>query len=166
MNGHLEIVRRDAQTGEVLNTWSKKNLITFFGPDAVVRLLAPNVALGVNVQQENQIKSMRFGTDNTTPTRADTDLTAEAVVASDPVRIQLFDANRLVGAGNVEFVATLDSATGNGVTYREAALFTRGDDDDPLATNGAQPFARQVFPDQEKTAAVELEFRWRITLSV
>jgi hypothetical protein len=94
-------------------------------------------------------------------------LAAEAIVTGDPVRIELLDANRVVGAsGTVEFVAVLDAATGNGVTYREAGLFTRGTADDPLLTTGESMFSRQVFPDQVKTGAVTLEFRWRITFTV
>jgi hypothetical protein len=90
-------------------------------------------------------------------------------VSSDPVRVALLDANRIVGAaGTVEFTATLGSGDGNGVTYREAGLFTRGTDDDPLLTDvpDATMFSRQVFPDQPKSGAVVLDFRWRITFTV
>lgn len=167
MRGVLTIVRRDVKTGRVLDVWTKKNVITYGATEGLVKLLAPNAAFGATVQAETQMKSMRFGTSNATPLRTDTDLTAEAVVTANPVRIAFTDANRTVGAaGTVEFSATLDSFTGNGVTYREAGLFTRGDDDDPLLATGATMFSRQVFPDQTKTAAVELDFRWRITFTV
>lgn len=167
IRGDLTILRRDAATGKVLYSWSKKNVITFGAGTALATLLAPNVALGINAQQESQIKSMRFGTSNLAPQRSDTDLAAEAVVSGNPVRIELLDANRLVGsAGTIEFTALMDSATGNGVTYREACLFTRGTDDDPLTTAGATAFSRQVYPDQIKTSVVELEYRWRISFTV
>jgi len=166
LRGDLEIIRRDTVTKAILDVWAKKNVITFGATETLVKLMAPNAAFGPNVQLESQIKSMRFGLDNTPPQRTDTDLSDEAVVG-DPVRVQLLDANRVVGAaGTVEFVAVLDSGTGNGVTYREAGLFTRGTDDDPLVTTGEVMFSRQVYPDQIKTAAVELEFRWRITYTV
>lgn len=167
MRGDLTVLRRDAASGALLFSWEKKNVITFDAGTALVTLLAPNAAFGVNAQLENQIKSMRFGTSNLAPQRADTGLAAEAVVSGNPVRIELFDANRIVGsAGTVEFTATLDAATGNGVTYREACLFTRGTDADPLVTSGATAFSRQVYPDQIKTSVVELEFRWRISFTV
>lgn len=166
LRGDLKIIRRCSRTGEVLDVWQKKNVITFGGTDLLVRLMAPNAAFGANVQEESQIKSMRFGTDNTTPQRTDTDLANEAVVGT-PVRVELLDANRVVGAsGTVEYTATLGSGDGNGVTYREAGLFSRGTDDDPQLATGETMFSRQVFPDQPKTAAVTLTFAWRITFSV
>jgi hypothetical protein len=167
LRGDLRIIRRDSQTLDILDVWEKKNVITFAGTESLVKLMAPNAAFGATIQEESQMKSMRFGTNNTTPQRTDVDLAAEAIVTGDPVRIELLDANRVVGAsGTVEFVAVLDAATGNGVTYREAGLFTRGTADDPLLTTGESMFSRQVFPDQVKTGAVTLEFRWRITFTV
>lgn len=167
MRGDLMVIRRDARTGEQLFVWEKKNVITYGAGTALVALLAPNTALGATVQLENQIKSMRFGTSNLAPQRSGTALAAEAVVSGSPIRIQLADANRVIGtAGTVEFTALLDASTGNGVTFREAGLFTRGTADNPLTTSGSTLFARQVFPDQPKTNVVELEFRWRVTFTV
>ena len=167
IRGDLTIHRRDAATGKLLYSWEKKNVITFGAGTVLVSLLAPNLALGASVQQQSQIKSMRFGTNSLAPQRSDTGLAAEAVVGFIPVRVELTDADRVVSSsGTIEFVAVLDSLTGNGVTYREACLFTRGTADDPQTTTGATAFSRQVFPDQPKTSVVELEFRWRITFTV
>lgn len=167
MRGDLSVIRRSASSGEILSFWEKKNVITFGAGVSIVTLLAPNVAFGVNAQLENQIKSMRFGTSNLAPQRSDTNLASEAIVSAVPVRVLLTDAQRIVGvAGTVEFVAVLDAATGNGVTYREAGLFTRGTADDPQTTAGAVMFSRQVYPDQPKTSIVELEYRWRVTFTV
>lgn len=167
IRGDLRIVQRDAADLSVVSVWEKKNVITFGATESLVKLMAPNAVFGASVQQQTQIKSMRFGTSNLTPQRTDTDLASEGLVGGVPVRVELVDANRLVGAaGTVEFVAVLDPLTGNGNTYREAGLFTRGTADDPLLTTGAVLFARQVFPDQVKTSAVQLEFRWRITFTV
>jgi len=164
--GVLTIIRRDAATGKILDIWKKKNVITFSATEGLVKLMAPNIVFGATVQEETQMKSMRFGTSSATPQRTDLDLAAEAVVGS-PVREEFLDANRIVGAaGTVEFTATLGSGDGNGVTYREAGLFTRGTADDPQVTTGESMFSRQVFPDQPKSAAVVLDFRWRITFTV
>jgi len=164
VRGDLRIIRRSAKDGHILGVWEKKNVITYNGTDALVSLMAPNAGI---VQEELQIKSMRFGESNLTPQRTDLDLAQEAIVGGSPVRIELLDAQRIIGTSTVEFVATLDSATGNGVTYREAGLFTRGTHDDPLSTGTTDYlFARQVFPDQVKTASVVLEFRWRVTFTV
>lgn len=169
LRGDLRIIRREASNGQILSVWEKKNVITFGATEGLVKLLAPNAAYGATVQEETQIKSMRFGTSNLAPQRTDTALASEAIDPSTslPVRVELLDANRLVGAaGTVEFVAVLDPLTGNGVTYREAGLFTRGDNNDPQLTTFTTLFARQVYPDQVKTSAVQLEFRWRITFTV
>ena len=170
LRGDLRIVRRDASSLDILSVWEKKNVITFAGVESIIKLQAPNLAFGTSVaqiQEENQIKSMRFGSSNTVPNKTDTNLISEAVVSSVPVRIELFDANRIVGAaGTVEYVATMASGVGNGITYREAGLFTRGTDDDPLLASGAIMFSRQVYPDQPKNSAVVLEYRWRIAYTV
>ncbi len=167
IQGHLAIIKRDAITHNIIDVWDKKNVITFGAAESVTKLLAPNLIFGGTVQQETAIKSMRFGTSNVAPQRTDTNLAAEAVILGSPVRIELLDANRVFGAsGTLLFVATMDTLTGNGVTYREAGLFTRGLVDDPLVTTGSILFAHQTFPDQIKTGAIELEFRWRITFTV
>jgi len=167
IRGDLKVTRRDAVTYAIISEWEKKNVITFGATDGLVKLLAPNLAFGATVQQETQLKSMRFGTSNLAPQRTDTDLSAEAIVGGNPVRVQLFDANRLIGAaGTVELVATLGAGDGNGVTYREAGLFTRGTADDPLVTTGSVMFSHQVHPDQPKTAAVVLQYNWRLTFTV
>ena len=169
LRGDLRIVQRDATSCQIISVWEKKNVITFGATESLVKLLAPNAVYGATVQEETQIKSMRFGTSNLAPQRTDTALASEAIDPSTtlPVRVELLDANRIVGAaGTVEFVAVLDPLTGNGNTYREAGLFTRGDADDPQATTFTTLFARQVYPDQVKTSAIQLEFRWRITFTV
>ena len=167
LRGNLEIITRDAVTGEIVDTWAKHNVITFGGTDILVYLLAPNVALGATVQEESQIKSMRFGTSNQAAQRTDTDLIAEAIVGGNPVRYQFQDADRVIGAsGTVEFHATLGAGDSNGVTLREAGLFTRGTNDDPLLAAGSTLCARQVYPDIAKTALISVEFVWRLTFTV
>lgn len=159
IQGHLSIERRDARTHKLLSRWEKKNTIVHGAAAIIGKLLAPNAAFGVDVQLTNQIKSMRFGTDNTVPLRTDVALGAPALA------IELTDLDRTVSGAVYEFRALMDSTMGNGVTYREAALFTRGDADDPNTTIGATMFNRQVFPDQDKDSLVEILFRYRLLLS-
>jgi hypothetical protein len=167
LRGDLQVIRRDALTKKILSVWEKKNVITYSGMEALVKLMAPNASFGTNVQRESQIRSMRFGTNNTQPQRTDTNLASEAALAGVPIRIELSDAQRIIGAaGTVEYVATLSAAMGNGLVYREAGLFTRGTEDAPATTSNSVMFSRQVFPDQPKTSSVELEFRWRTTITV
>ncbi len=167
VQGVLHVTRICAVTKKPLSYWWKKNVITYAGLESLTKLQAPNAAWGVNAQRENQIRSMRFGTVNTLPQRTDTNLLNEGTVDGVPVRIELNDARRIVGAaGSVEYQATLAAGVGNGLVYREAGLFTRGTEDNPVNAHGAIMFSRQVFPDQPKNSSVELEFRWRITYTV
>jgi len=163
IRGDLRIITRASDTRDIVDIWERKNVITFIATDTLVKLMAPNAVFGPTVQQESQIKSMRFGTSNVTPQRTDLNLANEVI----PARKELFDANRLVGAaGTVEFTATLGAADANGFTLREAGLFTRGITDNPATTAGEAIFSRQVYPDQAKSAAITLEYRWRITFTV
>lgn len=167
LRGDLQIIRRNAYTREIQSIWEKKNVITYAGTDALIKLMAPNSALGEQAQMENQIRSMRFGTNSTLPQRTDTNLMNEGIVGGVPIRVELGDSARILGAaGTVDFIATLAADMGNGLIYREAGLFTRGTADNPQQTSGSVLFSRQVYPDQPKNASVELEFRWRITFTV
>ena len=157
--GHLTIERRDARTHRLISSWEKKNTIVHGAAQILGQLLAPNAAFGVDVQLKNQIKSMRFGSSNATPQRTDVALGAPEIA------LVLADTDRTISGAVYEFRCLMDSATGNGITYREAGLFTRGDNDDPLVTVGATMFNRQAFPDQDKDSLTELLFRWRLLLS-
>lgn len=159
LQGHLSIERRDARTHRLISRWEKRNTIVHGAAQLIGQLLAPNAAFGANVQEQSQLRSMRFGSDNTTPQRTDTGL------GSPLISLFLADTDRSISAATFEFRCLMDSATGNGQTYREAALYSRGDDDDPDITVGSTMFNRQVFPDQDKDSFTELLFRWRLLLS-
>lgn len=159
IQGHLSIERRDARTHKLISRWEKKNTIVHGAAALIGKLLAPNAAFGADVQLESQIRSMRFGTDNTTPQRTDVDLGAPELA------LFLEDTDRTVSGATYEFRCLMSSAIGNGVTYREAALFSRGDADDPDTTVGSTMFSRQIFPDQDKDSFTALLFRWRLLLS-
>lgn len=159
LQGHLSIERRDARTHRLLSRWEKRNTIVHGAASIIGMLLAPNAVFGVSVQEQSQLRSMRFGTDSTTPQRTDTGL------GSPELALFLADTDRTVSAATYEFRCLMDGATGNGVTYREAGMFTRGDSDDPDTTVGSTLFSRQIFPDQDKDPLTELLFRWRFLLS-
>jgi hypothetical protein len=159
ISGHLSIERRDARTHKLLSRWEKKNTIVHGAAAAIGYLLAPNAAFGLDIQERSQLRSMRFGSDNAVPQRTDIDLGAPVI------SLFLADTDRSISGATYEFRCLMDSATGNGVTYREAAMFTRGSADDPNTTIGSSMFSRQVFPDQDKDSFTELLFRWRFLLS-
>lgn len=159
LEGFLSIERRDARTHRLLSRWEKKNTIVHGAALALGQLLAPNAAFGASIQEQSQLRSMRFGTSNTIPQRTDTALAAPALA------IFLSDTDRTISGATYEFRCLMDADTGNGLTFREAAMYTRGDSDDPDVTVGASMFSRQVFPDQDKDNLTELLFRWRFLLS-
>jgi len=167
IRGDLCIIRRDAYTKKVISVWEKKNVITYGATTKLLHLLAPNTALGATIQEQSQIKSIRLGTDRSAPSRSDSDLASEAADGVTPVRRELTDADRVMGpSGVIDFIAVVGPTEANGITFREAGLFTRGTANDPQVTTGAVMFSRQVFPDTTKDPTIELEFRWRITFSV
>lgn len=159
LEGHLSIERRDSTTHRLVSRWEKRNTIVHGAASILGMLLAPNAVFGASIQEQSQLRSMRFGTDNTLPQRTDTGLGAPELA------IFLADTDRTISGATYEFRCLMDGSTGNGMTYREAAMYTRGDSDDPDTTVGATMFSRQIFPDQDKDSLTELLFRWRFLLS-
>lgn len=163
MRGRLTIHVLDSKTGRVLKTIHKQNTITFDAGNIVRGLLAQRAT--DHAAANLSIASMRFGTDNTTPTRSDTDLIAEV----SAVRKQLGDSAKTNGiTGEIIFQATLESGDGNGNTFREVALFTRGDtwNNDVNSSEGLEMFSRQINPAVEKTAGITLEYNWGLQFTV
>jgi hypothetical protein len=157
MNGVLTIHVREGNQGRVLRTITKRNTITFDAGDVLRALLAQRAADDAAV--DLQMGSMRFGTNSTTPTRYDTNLYTEIT----GVRKQFLDSNKVSGvSGEISFTATMAVGEGNGNTYQEAGLFTRGATwNDPVG-GSLMMFSRQIHAAIQKTAAVSLEYTWTI----
>lgn len=161
MHGTLTIHVRDAETNKVLRTIVKRNTITFSAGDVVRALLAQRST--DDPVAELQLGSMRFGTSNTSPTRYDTDLLGEV----STVRRELTDAKKVNGVtGEISFRATMESSAGNGNTYREAGLFTKGVSWSGAVAGSLQCWARQVHASIEKTASIALEYNWTLQFTV
>jgi hypothetical protein len=154
--GTLTIHVRDAKTGRILRTLRKRNTITYDAGDVVRGLLAQRTT--DPAPGEYKFGSMRFGADNTTPTRADTDLIAEVV----SVRKQLTDGQKVDGvSGEITVDATLQSGDGNGNTFQEAGVFTQGSGTYDANVGGAlKMFARQVHGAIAKTAGIVFDYSW------
>jgi hypothetical protein len=88
---------------------------------------------------KNDITSMSLGTDGTDPTESDTDLLAEDATTSQTPEI-------VVSNKTISITHTLDTATGNGVTFREGGV----------KMNTTVLLDRFVFPDFDKTADLSL----------
>lgn len=85
------------------------------------------------------LSSMALGTDGTSATAADSDITSNEATRQMP----------LVTVTDRTIILThiIDTATGNGVTYREGGVFINSD---------GVLLDRFVFPDFEKTEALSL----------
>jgi hypothetical protein len=157
MRGVLTIHVREVATGRVLRTIVKKNTITFDAGNVMRSLIAQRVS--DPAPAELQMGSMRFGTSSTTPTRYDTNLLAEVPA----VRKELTDVKKVSGiTGEISFQATILSTEGNGSTFCEAALFTRGTFWSDSVGGTLQMFSRQIHSSIAKTAAISLDYNWTI----
>lgn len=163
MRGDLTIKVKDASTGTLIRTIEIRNKITFLAADVLVELIAQRATDPTVGNQK--MYTMRMGTSNTAASRSDTNLGAPVIGKV------LNDINKITGlAGELEFTATLDTTEANGNTLQEAGLFTKGAGTGTLdapGTTGAVPrlFARQTHPPIPKTAALTLEYSWRVAFT-
>lgn len=171
MRGTLRVTIRDAISREMRKRITIRNKIMYLASDVLVELLAQRATDPAAV--DDMLYSMRIGTSNTVPSRSDTNLGAYAI------GIQLTDVNKVTGVqGELQLLATLGNADANGLTLQEAGLFTRGSAASPnpvgvsvtsdapgTAPGTPRMFARQIFPGVAKTAAITVEFDWRIAFT-
>ena len=174
MHGTLVIIARDTKTGLPARNIPRieiRNKITFLAADVLVELWAQRATDPAPLY--DQIYSMRMGTSNTAASRADTNLGAYVVGA------QLLDVNKVTGIpGEIAFIATLSAGDANGVTLQEAGLFTRGNavtahpqnvdvvSDVPGTTPGTpRMIAHQVHLPIPKSAAITVEYQWRVSFT-
>ena len=157
MVGILYIKVRDVASGKVIRTICKRNSITYDAGNIVRQLLSQRATDALAV--ELQLGSMRFGTDSTPAARTDTGLYNEI----SATRGQLTDDAKLDGgAGEITLHAVMESGVGNGNTYREAGLFTRGPAWDSEVGGSLMCWARQIHPAVEKSSAIALEYDWTL----
>jgi hypothetical protein len=165
MRGDLGITVYDALTHERLKRIQIRNKITFLAADILVELLAQRATDPATAY--DAMFSMRMGSSNATAQRSDTNLGAFVIGK------QLADVNKVTGLpGELQFLATLESADANGSTMQEAGLFTRGSAGSPTPSDapGTTPgtprmFARQIYPAIPKTSSITIEFDWRIAFT-
>jgi len=165
MRGDLCVIVRDAVTLEQLKRIEIRNKITFLAADVLVELLAQR---GTDpLTSYDKMFSMRMGTSNTAASRSDTNLGAFIIGK------ELFDVNKVTGVpGELEFTSQLAAGDGNGNTFQEAGLFTRGDalvatpsDATSTLPGKVRMFARQIHPAIPKTVAIVLDYSWRIAFT-
>ena len=170
MKGVLTVITRDAVTGKQLRRCEIRNKITFGAADTLVELWAQRTTDQPPLQ--NRIYSMRMGTADTVASRAHINLGAGVI------GVQLTDVNKVTGiAGELQLIAILSASDANGYTLQEAGLFTQGNNPSPNpvgtsvvvdpvgATGTPRMVARQVHPPIPKTAAITIEYQWRLAFT-
>lgn len=163
MMGTIAITVRDAKTREIKQQIKIRNKIMFLAADLLTELIAQRTT--DPTPSTGMIYSMRMGSSNTAATRSDTNLGAFVIGK------EIGDVGKVAGApGEIQFITTLESGDANGTTLREAGLFTAGatpaTNDLPGTTPGTtRMFARQVYPDVPKSAAVVIDYTWTIAFT-
>jgi len=166
MRGDLSVIVRDAATLKQIRRIDIRNKITFLAADLLVELIAQRATDPADPNY-NSMFSMRMGISNTPASRSDTNLGGFIIGK------ELADVNKITGVpGELEFTAQLGAGDGNGNTFQEAGLFTRGDalvatpSDAPSTLPGkVRMFARQIHPAIPKTIAIVLDYSWRIAFT-
>lgn len=129
--------------GKVLHEYQAPNTIVYGARMILAKLL---VAAD---HTTTKISKMKVGTGTTTPTRNNTTLVSDPVVAT-LTATNTFPTGK---PGHVEFQATLGGGEGNSSTLTEVGLFTE---------DGTTMFARQVHGGIQKTSSIQLQYTWRI----
>ncbi len=151
--GDFTVRTRDIRTGRVLRTCVIRNTVTYIGMGTLAQLLAQRAADPAPATL--MINELWVGEGTTPPVRGDTAL---ADTLGFAFKIPVDDANKLVntlGPYELRIIATLGALEGNGKVLTEAGLYT--------ATPAL--FARQIHPAITKTAAIAVDYDWRISFT-
>ena len=144
---NVEINVIDVETGEVVETIKKHNLVTTLGKNLVRDLLGMVAGItGINY--------IACGTNVTSVAITDTKLGTE--VFRDTFTDQIYTS------GNINFRYYLDSSSANGNTLVEAGLF--GDNATGTVNTGTI-FAHVIHTAIVKTSSVAVTYSWDITIS-
>lgn len=163
LRGHLTIrildrTGREKERIEILNTICEGTELT------LERLLSQET--GVYIPNENRLWAIYAGTDNTPPAHDDTALGAQAY-AKACVQPMIVSEGGVAGLLVCQMTMPAGGGpaeNGNGNTFQEAGLYTRGDDDDPAVTVGALMLARQIHSAITKDSSISIEYTWRFQI--
>lgn len=159
LKGHIRVRVLDAKTSAELYCEEKSNLVCIGARQAVTRLISQQTT--PDDYEETKLWAIYAGTGSTPPDVNDTELDVAAFkkACDTPFSVNL-------STGEVEVQMTIESGEGNGYTYQEAGLFSRGDNDDPNAggISGVLMYARQLHGQIEKTSSISIEYTWRFQI--
>lgn len=157
--GDITITARDVRTGEVIRQIRKSNLTVKGMRESVLRLLTQNTT--PDDYAATRVYAIYCGTGTTPPTINDTTLEAVSFkkVIETPISVNL-------ASGHFTVQMTMESGEGNGLTYTEVGLCSRGDGTLGGVAEGVLLLARQTHGAIEKTAAMSLEYTWTIQIQL
>ena len=138
---NVRIDVRDDQTGELLETQNKHNLVTTSGLNILRDALA-------GADYDTALSIFGVGTDNTAVTPSDTGL-GNPVHAST---MTLIDAD---SSAQIQLVYYLGSSAANGHALKEAGLFTED----------VRLFARVTHSTINKTSSINVAYTWTVTFT-
>lgn len=165
MRGDLTVKVRSVQSGRILRTFVVRNTVTYLGMGTVVQLLSQRTAPPDHPAAALKLAELWVGNGVVPPVRGDTQLSMGAPGFRD--KITLTDATKtpnIVGpVYELRLLATLPSITpANTFFLSEAGLYTAGSVSPAVAQ---VLFARQIHPVIEKTAAIAIDYDWRISFT-
>ena len=149
--GLVDIIITDLSTNEVVNRY-KQNTVLLGGKTLMARSLAGEV----NDPFDFYVSSMEFGTgglDGTTPKTVNSGLNSLYLSAGVEVLVGRAWSNS--APTQATFTGTLNTDTGNGVDFNEAAL---------KIANG-DLFSMVTFPALSKTSNLQITLNWTIVFS-
>lgn len=166
LRGDLMVKVRSVKSGRILRTYVVRNTVTYLGMGTVVQLLSQRTAPPDDPPASLKLGELWVGDGVVPPVRGDTALSG--VIAA---KVTLTDATKTPNiAGPIyelRLLATLPATggvgiDGNGFTLTEAGLYTAGSIS-PAVTQ--KLFARQIHPAIAKTAAIAIDYDWRISFT-
>ncbi len=131
VRGQVEIIERDATTGQLLSRYRGPNRVTNAGLDLIAERLRGNTGVG-------GVSDYALGTDSTPPTAIQTTLLAEVFRGTV--------TQTRVSGGELTITLFLGSTQGNGMTFVEGGAFN------PQNTM----LCRAIFPAKAKTSSKTL----------
>lgn len=150
VRGDITVTVRRADTGEKVRRIEVRNTITYLGLGTLVRLWAQRAA--DPAAADLKLESLRVGIGNVPPVKGDTGL------GNSVHSIPLGDANKVLQLEDpveLKVIATLSAGDANGQSLTEAGLFTAG----------GTMVARQIYPAVNKSAALVVDYEWRLSFT-
>jgi len=161
LEGYFTIRVRDAKTGKELKKLEGKNLVCVGAKAALARLMGQ--AATPADYQETKLWAIYAGIGTTSPSTADTALVNAQFRKACPQPLTITPS-----LGIVEMSMLMESGDGNGKTYTEIGLFSRGNNDDPNYSplpTGVLMYSRQLHGAIEKTSSITIEYTWRLQIT-